>query len=76
VIDLDDSMENADWIKRRAWDLPTTLGGILSIAGSSVKEVEHFLTLPSAEAMPDGLRARVMQYLKNAKAAESETEVN
>jgi len=70
VINLDDSMENADWTKSRSWDLPTTLGGLLSTIGFNVKDVEHFLTLPSAKAMPEGLQARLMKYLKNAKEAE------
>ena len=70
MINLDGSIENADWLKHRSWDMPTTLGGLLDIIGTSSASIEHYLTLPSSKAMPEGLQARLMKYLKNAKEAE------
>ena len=67
MINIDNNMENSDWIKSRTWDLPTTLYALLAIIGSSVEDVEHFLTLPAAKAMPEGLQVKVMNYLQNAK---------
>jgi hypothetical protein len=67
MINIDNNMENSDWIKVRAWDLPTTLGGLLSVIGSSAEDVEHFLTLPAAKAMPEDLQVKITRYLENAK---------
>jgi hypothetical protein len=67
MINIDNNMENSDWVKSRSWDLPTTLGGLLGIIGSSVEDIEHFLTTPAAKPMPEDLQVKVMNYLKNAK---------
>jgi len=62
TFNLDQSIENADWIKTRTWDIWTpgytklvdTIEELaLSIAPMTV---EHFLTLPAAKAMPAKLR--------------------
>lgn len=67
MINIDNNMENSDWIKSRTWDLPTTLYGLLGIIGSNPEQIEHFLTTPAAKAMPEGLQVKVMNYLENTK---------
>jgi hypothetical protein len=68
MINIDNNMENSDWIKFRTWDLPTTLGGLLNVIGFSVEDVEHFLTLPAAKPMPADLQVNLMEYLEKVKA--------
>lgn len=51
---LDDGEENADWT-RQTWDLPTDAGQFLSVIGGR-EALPHFLSLPSAAAMPEKLR--------------------
>ena len=72
MINIDNNMENSDWIKVRAWDLPTTLGGLLGIIGSSVEDIEHFLTTPAAKPMPEDLQVKITRYLENAKAEQKD----
>jgi hypothetical protein len=68
MINIDNNMENSDWTKSRSWDLPTTLYALLAVIGSTVEEVEHFLTLPAAKPMPADLQVSLTEYLEKVKA--------
>jgi hypothetical protein len=52
------SDETADWIKTLHWDLPTTPEGFLWAIGG-VDKLDHFMTLPAAQAMPDDLKVAI-----------------
>jgi hypothetical protein len=67
MINIDNNIKNSDWTKSRSWDLPTTINGLLAVIGSTVEEIEHFLTLPAATPMPANLQVEIMTYLENAK---------
>lgn len=62
TINIDADLRNADWLKTRTWDIwtkdwrPVTTPEELAKAIAPMS-VEHFLTLPAAEAMPEELRA-------------------
>lgn len=58
VWNIDADPVDADWIKVLRWDLPTDVDEFLSVVGPGL---EHFLTLPAARAMPDDLRAALIQ---------------
>ena len=58
MLHLDADVRNADWVKTRTWDLPTTLEELLvTIGGKS--GIPRLLASPVAEAMPPALRAQV-----------------
>lgn len=58
MLRLDADVRNADWVKTRTWDLPTTLEELLvTIGGKS--GIPRLLASPVAEAMPPALRAQV-----------------
>ena len=58
MLRLDADVRNADWVKTRTWDLPTTLEELLvTIGGKS--GIPRLLASPAAEAMPPALRAQV-----------------
>ena len=67
AIDLDDSIENSDWLKGRSWDLPTKLDALLSVIGFTAADVEEFLKLPAAKPMPESLQSELVEYLKSLK---------
>lgn len=56
VWNIDADLANADWIKTRAWDLPTDKDGFLAYLTIIGKTVMEFMRLPAAEAMPQTLR--------------------
>lgn len=68
-INLDDSDLNADWIKSRTWDLPTSLAGLLDAVG--VDRLDHFLTLPAAKPMPEELKAEVVKFMGSEEYKEA-----
>lgn len=68
-INLDDSDLNADWIKSRTWDLPTSLVGFLDAVG--VDRLDHFLTLPAAKPMPEELKAEVLKFMGSEEYKEA-----
>lgn len=68
-INLDDSDLNADWIKSRTWDLPTSLAGFLDAVG--VDRLDHFLTLPAAKPMPEELKAEVLKFMGSEEYKEA-----
>jgi hypothetical protein len=68
-INLDDSDLNADWIKSRTWDLPTSLVEFLNLVG--VDKLDHFLTLPAAKPMPEELRAEVLKFMGSEQYKEA-----
>jgi hypothetical protein len=57
MINLDNNDANSDWIRSSAWDLPRTPESLLYKIGAS--RWEHFKTLPSFKAIPEGLEAEV-----------------
>ncbi len=62
---IDDDLENADWPKatwdiRSGWEPAQTWDELVDALGPM--PVEHFLTLPAARAMPEGLRREVEQH--------------
>lgn len=68
-INLDNNDLNADWIKSRVWDLPTSLDGLLGVIG--VDRLDHFLKLPAAKAMPEELRAEVLKFMGSEQYKEA-----
>jgi hypothetical protein len=68
-INLDDSDLNADWIKSRTWDLPTSLVEFLNLVG--VDKLDHFLTLPAAKPMPEELRTEVLKFMGSEQYKEA-----
>lgn len=53
-----------DWIKRRSWDLPTTLTGLQGVIGDRPSDMVTFLTdNVAAEAMPIDLLREVAMWL-------------
>lgn len=65
TINIDTKLANADWLKTRTWDLYVPGNGKLVetpaelAAAVAPLTVEHFLTLPAAEAMPPALKAEL-----------------
>ncbi len=62
---IDDNLDNADWAKR-TWDIRAGIKLAetweeLLIALGPIK-IEHFLNLPAARAMPEGLRREVEDH--------------
>lgn len=59
---MPDVIENEDWIRTRAWDVRTPDGELVDNVEDllrAVDDLERFLTLPAARAMPDALRAEL-----------------
>ena len=56
MINIDRDQRDADWIRVSAWDFPTDLDMFLQVIGGR-EMLEHFMTLPAAEAMPIALQA-------------------
>lgn len=54
-LNLDADPRNADWIKTQHWEFSTDVQTFLWQIGG-VENLQHFFTLPAAEAMPDSLR--------------------
>jgi hypothetical protein len=52
---IDADQRNADWLRTLHWDLPTDKDTFLAVIGGE-DALEHFMTLPAAEAMPDALK--------------------
>jgi len=55
---VDDDINNADWIKTETWDLPTTKDEFLEAIGGQ-EHLAHFMTLPAARAMPQELKTQL-----------------
>jgi hypothetical protein len=55
-VNIDENQRNADWLKTRTWDLPKDKDTFLAVIGGE-SALEHFMTLPAAEAMPQDLKA-------------------
>lgn len=53
---LDETNEDADWIKIKTWDLPTDPEAFLRVIGGR-ENLAHFMTLPAAKPMPQDLKA-------------------
>lgn len=51
---LDAATGNADWIKYHTWDLPTNVGEFLYAIGGE-EQLDRFMALPAATAMPPAL---------------------
>lgn len=66
TINIDADLRNADWLKTRTWDIWTKGHAKLVETPEELAEaiapmtVEHFLTLPAASALPEGLRVALM----------------
>ena len=52
---IDETDEDADWIKTLGWDLPTEPEPFLRAIGGR-ERLDHFMTLPAAKAMPQSLK--------------------
>lgn len=61
-INLDNNDTNADWLRARTWDLPTTVQGVLNAIGG-VENWAHFKKLPAYKPMPDHLKHDVDAYV-------------
>jgi hypothetical protein len=66
MINLDNNDANSDWIRSGYWDLPRTAESLLYKIG--VDRWEHFKTLPSFKAIPEGLEAQVDELVRARKA--------
>ncbi len=60
----DQATRQEDWIRRRTWDGPMTLAGLLRVIGDDADSIRHFLTLPSAEPLPRTLHVQLMERLE------------
>lgn len=76
VLDLDADIENADWIRSLAWDLPKDPAiafAFLCGSGTYAEQKanwDHFLTLPAAKPMPPEVREGIEALLSASQAAE------
>lgn len=52
---IDSSIEMTDWLRATTWDLPTDPEAFIRMIGG-VDKLDHFMTMPSAKAMPDDLK--------------------
>jgi hypothetical protein len=66
IINIDSGENNSDWIKSLSWDLPTSAKDLITAIGGP-KKWDHFKTLPSYRAIPEGLEEEVDLYIKNMK---------
>lgn len=63
IVDIDADVRNSDWLKRSTWDVWTPGHEKLVETREELERaihpmtVEHFLTLPAAQAMPEPLKA-------------------
>jgi hypothetical protein len=57
-VNIDADQRNADWIKTLSWDLPTEKGAFLAAIGGS-EQLDSFMELPAAEAMPQELAVQL-----------------
>lgn len=55
IVDFDEDIENADWIKTLSWGLPVDKDEFLDAIGGP-DNLTHFLTLPAARPMPESLK--------------------
>lgn len=55
TVNLDADLRNADWINTLSWDLPTEKDAFLRV----VRDLDHFMQTPAAEAMPAKLAAEL-----------------
>lgn len=58
VFNIDSSIELTDWLRSSTWDLPTDPEAFLWAIGG-VENLDHFLQLPAAKAMPDSLKVAI-----------------
>ena len=68
---MDEIRLDEDWIRRRSWDLPTSLMDLRMTLGGSDGPVGsdgllRFLALPAAEPMPVGLLREVVRFIEAA----------
>ena len=85
-INLDNSDENADWIKSACWDLRVpvtqklveTLAELFAYLGVAEADMEtqaghldQFLELPAARAMPASLRDEIEQWAEDVEDAQA-----
>lgn len=64
IIRIDEHIEDADWIKTRHWDLPTTVGELIALFGRD--RLPGLLTVPAAQAMPPELRQQIVAEIGRA----------
>lgn len=55
VFNIDSSIEMTDWLRATTWDLPTDPEAFIRMIGG-VDKLDHFMTMPSAKAMPNDLK--------------------
>ena len=68
-IAIDEDINDADWIKRNRWDLPTSTGPFLRALGvedtappsEKRRAVVRFMQLPASSMMPASLRRSLRQ---------------
>ena len=53
-LNIDTDQRNADWVKTLAWEYPTDAELFLAMIGGP-DQLEHFMTLPVSEQMPQSL---------------------
>jgi hypothetical protein len=60
-ISPDKDLAGSDWIKSRAWDLPTNVESFLDFIGG-FENLPKFMELPAAKAMPKELGDALANY--------------
>ncbi len=62
-----DEGEGGDWIKPLRWDLPTNVRDFAALFRDDPARIARFMHLPAARAMPEELRAALIEqgFLKN-----------
>jgi hypothetical protein len=71
AFNIDDNIENSDWIKGRTWNLGfTDLDGFFAHQklvdapiSAKVQAVEHFMTLPAYKPAPDAFKAQAIRFI-------------
>ena len=49
---IDRDIEHADWLRGLSWGLSVNVDELLEVIGSTKADVEKFMKLPGARAMP------------------------
>ena len=58
---IDRDIEHADWLRGFGWGLPVNVDELLGVIGSTKADVEKFMKLPAARAMPVEVRRELVK---------------
>ncbi len=58
---IDRDIEHADWLRGLSWGLPVNVDELLGVIGSTKADVQKFMKLPAARAMPVEVRRELVK---------------